>query len=415
MGQSQDSLVLHVSHTSTVSGAEHSLLTLMEAMPREKVAGIACPPGDLADRAEAMGLAVYPLPELRASLRVTPRNLPTMGWRTLRGVIAVRKAARRAKATVIHANSTRASLLAGYAHSLGGPPVVAHIRDALPCGRLSLRLNRAVRRRAQHIVALSNYVADAFAVGNDRGAPISVVDNPVKLGRFLNGKQDAEGLRDLWGNGDAPLLGIIGQITSWKGHDTAVRALALLSDHPDARLLVVGGIKFADSSTRLDNRGFLADLEQEITELGLDDRIVFTGERHDIPAVLAALDAVLVPSHGEPFGRTVAEAMVAGTPVIASADGGPAEIIDHGITGLLVPPGEPAEWARAIGYVLGNPDRAMRVAERGQRLAVTRFDERLHAARMLQILGSASASSGGRARRLSRGSLRAERAPARAG
>lgn len=382
-----------MSHTSVVSGAEHSLLILMAALPREAVAGIACPPGDLADRAERLGITVFPLTELRVSLRLTPRRVPAAGWRLIRSVAAVRVAAHRSKATVIHANSMRAAIIAVGANGLGAPPVVAHIRDVLPPGRLPRLLNRAVRRRVRSVVAISHHVAAGFSAGNDNGAPISVIDNPVELRRFLDGESRAEPLlRELGVSSGAPLLGIVGQITSWKGHDTAVRSLALLEPrHADVILLIVGAVKFADPSTRLDNTAFLSSLEGEISRLGLGPRVVFTGECRDIPAVLAALDVLLVPSLAEPFGRTVAEAMAAGTPVIATTVGGPPEIIDDELTGLLAPPGEPARWASAIAAVLDDPESAQATAERARAVALRRFDERLHAKRMLEIFEKASA------------------------
>jgi L-malate glycosyltransferase len=135
---------------------------------------------------------------------------------------------------------------------------------------------------------------------------------------------------------------------------------------------------------------FLAMLEDEVTRLGLGHRVVFTGERGDIPAVLAALDVLLVPSVEEPFGRTVAEAMAAGTPVIATTVGGPPEIIEDTLTGLLAPPGEPDQWARAITSVLDDPEGAHAMSERVRAVALARFDEHLHAERMLEIFEAAT-------------------------
>jgi L-malate glycosyltransferase len=384
--------VLHVSHTAVVSGAEHSLLTLIAALPSEVIAGVACPPGELAERAHRMGVAVYTLPQLRVSLRVAPRQIPTLGWSLLRAALIVAAAARRSGATVVHANSLRAAIIAMSARAFGAPPFVAHVRDVLPSGRLPLLLNRAVRRRARSVVALSHYVAAGFSAGNGRGAPISVIDNPVDLRRFLSAPE-ARGSerRELGIDSDVPLLGIVGQITSWKGHDTAIQSLALLEPpHANASLLVVGAVKFTDSSTRLDNLAFLRFCEEEVTRLGLNGRVVFAGEREDIPAVLAALDLLVVPSVEEPFGRIVAEAMVVGTPVVATTVGGPAEIVEDGVTGLLAPPGEPEQWARTITRMLDDRDGARAMAERARAVASSRFDAQLHAARMLEIFEAAA-------------------------
>ena len=98
------------------------------------------------------------------------------------------------------------------------------------------------------------------------------------------------------------------------------------ADHPHARLLIVGEVKFAAANTRLDNRGYLAELHGLARELSLKDAVEFLGEREDAPEIMARADAILVPSIEEPFGRTVAEPMAVGTPVVATTVGGPAEL-----------------------------------------------------------------------------------------
>jgi glycosyltransferase involved in cell wall biosynthesis len=214
-----------------------------------------------------------------------------------------------------------------------------------------------------------------------------VIDNPVDLNRFRFRPDAREAIRrELGLRTDAPLAGIIGQITSWKGHDTAIQALALLPDaFATATLLIVGEVRFATPSTRLDNRGFRAELDVLVDELGLADRVVFLGQRDDIPDVISALDLLVVPSIEEPFGRTVAEAMTIGVPVIATTVGGPAELIEPGVTGLLASPGRPAEWGAAMTSVLTDRDAARTRVEVARERARERFDAELHARKMLAI------------------------------
>ena len=111
---------------------------------------------------------------------------------------------------------------------------------------------------------------------------------------------------------------------------------------------------------------------------------------NDVPTILRSLDVLLVPSREEPFGRTIAEAMVVGTPVIATSVGGPAELIEDRVTGILAPPDAPAQWAQAIDALLANPDAAQAMARRARDVAIGRFDHRLHASRMLEIFERAS-------------------------
>jgi glycosyltransferase involved in cell wall biosynthesis len=105
-----------------------------------------------------------------------------------------------------------------------------------------------------------------------------------------------------------------------------------------------------------------------------ESRISFTGHRDDIAAITAALDVSVLPSHREAQGLVIIEAMAAGRPVVASAVGGIPEMIQDGVTGLLVPPGDPAALARAIVRVLQDAKLAERLGRAGQALVRGRFD-----------------------------------------
>ena len=117
--------------------------------------------------------------------------------------------------------------------------------------------------------------------------------------------------------------------------------------------MIVGEVKFGGAATRLDNDGYLAELHRLIDELGLGDAVEFAGEREDVPELMAEADVLLAPSTEEPFGRTVVEAMAVETPVVATSVGGPSEVIDDGVTGLLVAPENPIAWSQAIRKDLG--------------------------------------------------------------
>jgi glycosyltransferase involved in cell wall biosynthesis len=97
------------------------------------------------------------------------------------------------------------------------------------------------------------------------------------------------------------------------------------------------------------------------------------------------LDILLLPSREEPFGRALIEAMSLGVPVLATNVGGPPEIIEHGREGLLVAPGEPAAWARAVRRVLESPDRGLQMGRAGRRRAEQAFSAEHHAAAMLEV------------------------------
>jgi glycosyltransferase involved in cell wall biosynthesis len=382
--------VLFVNHTSIVSGAEHSLLTLIGGLSPEVVAGLACPEGPLAEMAREREIEVHLVRGTTGSLRLHPWHTSVAVSEIALSGVQVARVARRTGASVLHANSLRAGLVTGIACHVHRRGLVTHVRDCLPDSTTTRLIRRRVAVEADQVVAISEYVAERFRTGlPNRDVPVQVIDNPVDLDRFRADLRPPDASR----SPNGPLLVIVGQISPWKGHDTAIRALHDLRDHhPNTRLLIVGEIKFAGAATRLDNRGYLAELHQLVRDLGLVEAVEFVGERNDVPEIMARADAVLAPSVEEPFGRTVAEAMAVGTPVVATTVGGPAELINDGITGLLVPPGEPAAWSEAIRRIVEHPDWAREIGDRGGDIARRRFATGRHVAAMIEIYKSVESS-----------------------
>jgi len=115
-----------------------------------------------------------------------------------------------------------------------------------------------------------------------------------------------------------------------------------------------------------------------VAELGLERNFIFLGRRADIPDVLASCDFALLPSRAEGLPNAVLEYMAAGLPTIASNVGGNAELVQDGVTGLLVPAEDSAALAGAMLRLLRDPEFSRQIAEHGQRLAVENFSfERL--------------------------------------
>ncbi len=124
------------------------------------------------------------------------------------------------------------------------------------------------------------------------------------------------------------LLGVVAQLSPWKGQDTAIEALRILREQGvDAHLLLIGSAKFVARATRFDNEAYVAGLRARVARADLEDRVSWLGEREDVPELVRALDVLLLPSREEPFGRALIEAMALGVPVLATEVGGPPEIV----------------------------------------------------------------------------------------
>jgi glycosyltransferase involved in cell wall biosynthesis len=107
--------------------------------------------------------------------------------------------------------------------------------------------------------------------------------------------------------------------------------------------------------------------------MGLAPWVVFAGMRRDIPSLLPLMDLFVLPSLYEGFGIAILEAMAAGRPVVATAVGGIPEVVVHGETGLLVPPGDPVALADALHELLAHPERARALGARGRERAREKF------------------------------------------
>jgi glycosyltransferase involved in cell wall biosynthesis/SAM-dependent methyltransferase len=381
--------VLLVEFSSVVSGAERSLLELVHGLRGEHEPALACPAGPLADRARELGLEVLSIPGTQLTFRLHPWHTPIGLASMTNAALRLRAIVRERRPDIVHANSTRAGLLAIPA-ARGISPVVVHCRDALPDGPAGRGVARALLSGADGLVAISRHVAKMLAGPGWAGRRVAVVDNAIDLGRFdpaaLPG---AAACRSSLGLKPGLLLSVIAQITPWKGQDLAIDTLAELRRRGcDAQLLVVGETKFFGPSTSLDNRAFERGLHALVDAHAIGDHVRFLGEREDAELILAASDVLLVPSTQEPFGRTIVEAMAMGVPVASTSIGGPPEIMRGGIGGLLVEGRDPATWADAVMALSAWP------AERGAAAraeARARFSRERHTSAVLDVYAGALA------------------------
>src|SRR3954453_17545031 len=358
---------LFVSHTSDFSGAEVALLRLVPALSADGVrCAVACPAGGrLSERLDAEGIERHPIAGTDLSFRLQPAT-------TARGLVGLarsawdrRRLARRWRADVIHANGVRAGLLAVPVSRSGGPPVVVQVHDNLPLGRLGGAV-RGGLARGDAVMAVSQATTRNFNAGLRRPVAETVYIS-IDAERFALPRDDGTMRARLGVPRDAPLLGEVAQITPWKGQLEAVETLALIRrELPDARLLLVGDVAFAGAGDRYDNHAYLARVRARVKDLALGDAVGFLGRRDDVPAILSALDLLVLPSWEEPFGTAALEAMAAGSVPFVGANSGASEYIQDGVSGRVLPPRDPAAWAAAAIELLRDPGRRARMGEQGR-------------------------------------------------
>jgi glycosyltransferase involved in cell wall biosynthesis len=206
--------------------------------------------------------------------------------------------------------------------------------------------------------------------------PAFVVNPGIEVGASANGAR--EGLRERLGiPAGRSIVGIVGRLQPWKGQDRFLAALAELRGRGhDLHGLVVGGDAYGLSPR------YTAELERLVPRLGLSEHVTMTGQVADPRPYYGLMDVAVNASVGEPFGIVLLEAMDAGVPVVAVAEGGPLDIVEPGVTGTLVECGEPAELAEGIAALLADSGRraAMSAAARRscrERFAAAEMSERL--------------------------------------
>ena len=226
-------------------------------------------------------------------------------------------------------------------------------------------LERRLLKYYERIISISNSVTN-FIKGQriDTGNFVTIHDG-IDIHGVLNMKNsDSEALRKEFARAeDTCLVGLIGNVKQWKGQHVAVEAMKILKErHPNVKCLIIG-----DVSNLAGDRAYYGRLRNMVSDYDLHDQVVFTGFRSDIPDLISAVDIVIHTSTvPEPFGRVVLEGMLFSKPVIATAHGGPVEIIEDGISGFLVPPADPQALADSIQRLLTDHDarRAVGTAAR---------------------------------------------------
>jgi glycosyltransferase involved in cell wall biosynthesis len=171
--------------------------------------------------------------------------------------------------------------------------------------------------------------------------------NAVPLDRFVDADAGRVAAREALGLPlSAMVLGCVGRLVGLKNHRLMIALMPqVLAQHPDARLLLLGGGELA------------ADLRAQAAGLGLSDRVMLAGERPDVAGLLPALDLFVMPSLTEGVSIALLEACAAGLPVVATNVGGNPEIVVSGARGLLVPPDDGPATLAAVLDLLGNPGK----------------------------------------------------------
>ncbi len=256
-----------------------------------------------------------------------------------KGVMRLRRILKAGRFDVLNTHSRRDTLLAGVAARLAGVPLIVRTRH------LAIRPGSLLSYTGvpHCVITVSEYVRRLLlerGVAPDR---VATVYSPI----MLPPRVERSSLRDELGlPADAIVVGCVAILREKKGHRFLIDAMAGLLRRPDVFLVLVG-----------DGSPLLEQLQAHVRSCGLQDKVLFTGRRTDIPNVLAGCDLFALATEQEASGTVFVEAAAAGLPVVGTDVGGVSEMLQDGVTGLLVPVHDRAALTHALQSLIDDPQR----------------------------------------------------------
>lgn len=346
--------IVHLNTERTWRGGEAQLIHLARGLARRghRQLIVGQPDSPLMARAAAAGLDTVPL-RIPSEWSVWP-------------VFRLVKMLRGNSADVIHMHTSHAGTPGGLAARLAGTPVRI----------LSRRVDFSVRgnplRKAKYewgidrIIAVSDGIREVLVRDGIRPEKISVIRSGIDLTAFDPALPREKFRKELGLDDQTPLIGTVGHFADHKGHRYLIEAAPTVIERiPPARFVLVG-------------EGALRQaLEARAAGLNLGNRVIFTGFRHDIPSILAALDLFVLPSHLEGLCTSLMDAMAMKKPVVAARTGGVPEVVEDGVTGRLVPPRDSAALAEAVVALMADPGLRTRMGEAARQRVEMRFSAEL--------------------------------------
>jgi len=278
------------------------------------------------------------------------------------------------KIHIIHTHNMLADRRGCVAGWLGGVPIVVTTIHTLmntdrfgekKRGTSIWQYNFLLKHVPKKIIALSKEVKrhtqKELHLGEDR---ISLIYNASDLSRLNLSVNKQEKKKEFGIDENCYVIGTVGRLVELKGYPYLIKAASLVLKNFSAKIkfLVVGD-------------GYMSDELKSLAKgLGIADKIIFTGQRQDVPEILHILDIFVLPSYYEGLPRSIIEAQACGVPVVATNIGGVPEVVVNDKTGILVPPKDEKAIAKAVIDLLRNKDKARRMGDAGRELVQKQFD-----------------------------------------
>jgi len=355
-GQSDRIRVLIVEPAGLLGGSERALLDLLSHVDGARFdVMVVAPTGSLfIDELRRLDVRVAEAPLALLHLRGLPARAMALAALTTLMI--------RFRPHVVHVNQAGMMRLVALASRVVRAPVLCHVRLLEDARTINRRVSRGAR--ATQMVGISNAVVAELTRNNTIARQrVECVRDPLDQEdiRKAGGAGTRRSIRAAFGIPDhAIVVAMVGRVCEDKRQALLIEA-ADLSSRSDVYYLVVGG----DPPHASNRPSYREHLQQRVHTSPLSKRVLFTGMRVDVPALMVASDIVVMASEEEAFGRVLLEALTLGRHIVAPAAGGPGEIAGDDERGLTFAPGDAAALARCIDAVIADPDAARARTERG--------------------------------------------------
>jgi glycosyltransferase involved in cell wall biosynthesis len=290
----------------------------------------------------------------------------------LRAIWRLFRLLRRERVDILHIHSPYPAILARFAAQFTKVRAIIYTEHNIvekfhPLTKLGNVLTYPLN---DAMIAISNAVSYSMKRWRTaRGRHIDVIHNAINYDAIDALKVDPKKVRaELGINNHSLVVGNVAHIQPQKGHVYLVQAARLvLKQYSNVTFVIVGGEKLP---------GGTAELKKLAEQLGILDKVIFTGFRNDTLRLMASFDIFVLPSVWEGFGIVLLEAMASSKPVIGTAVGGISEIIEEAVNGYLVEPRNPQQIADKIILLLNNETLRNRMGEKGKQIVREKFDIR---------------------------------------
>ena len=361
--------ILYLSNTGSLTGGcENRLAGLIGNLDRSRFNPIVvCPDaGEFSARLGSLDIPVYVryLPRWRKAKAYPSRRFSGM---------SLARMAEKQHVNLVHTSNLWSNYYAWRVGQTLKIPMVSHVRDVLK----PQRIHKYLFDKFDRIIAISEGIKEPLVLGGVPSEKIEVIHNGIDISRFNPNIKGTNVLRRDY-TVRRLLVGTVGRIEPFRRQKEFIHVFAeVLKIRQDVSFMIIGDPARKQSD-------YLRDVRRTIEEYGIAEHVIFTGYRQDMPDVFASLDLLVTLS----AGGVVIEAMASGLPVVGTEIACTSEMINDGVTGLVMPQDDLHAVSDAIIRVLGNENMRRDMGKAGRRRAEKLFDERKYTRRIEAVYGS---------------------------